>query len=785
MIPRRHVSEIISSIRFLRNSLCITVIFFTLLWGSLFAQETQTTETEENGAPLAEMPLEELLKLKVKVPGAITKLTRPQIPASITVITAEDIGHTPFRNMYDLIETYVPGAIWMIHEEGPHPGIRGIIVDRNYKYLLLVNGRCLNNKGHFGAKSELEAWDLSDISRVEIVRGPGSVTYGPGAVGGVINIITKASGRTGFNAGCNYVSMYNAKQVTADYGFSNDKMKWYTHAGITATPGFMPNHYLVNRDYEFGRIGKDIFTDRIPMDYFADAYDQPQVKAHLELQVFDNWRFWTRYTQQGSTWRGNEVKKEYAGKMINMQVTQDRQFTSQLEYVKNLSESVKLHALLSVDTYDTERRTDNAADTADSDHPLNKRVDFSEDELLGRVVCNWHFSKDAELAAGLEYAFDRFRPPWRESERDMRLGDGGNMVNGPDSRAIRDGVKGSANYNGSPIYIGNGWNTHTFSLFSEANLKLFPLLTMLASARVDKNTYTQWLFSPRIALISPLAEKHVLKAIAQHSVRMNTASQLYADARNGGLSPAEQLQGIEGIYSFYPHEKVTTSAAVFYNQVEVLGFESDSNETKLVGNLRLAGMELECRYSDSTVSFGGSYSIVKQLSWKMASDVRFSGISYSDYREIIDDDSLIIIHGVGNDLNNWPNHAVKLYGCFYPKSWVSLHVDGRIMFGYQGARDGLTALENAVSGSEVESDVATVIDEVEADGVYSYDLRSNASITFHVKKWCELQLYVQNITTINGNRRYSYDEGNDDPAPRRVRFIEEPRVFGIKVTGSF
>ena len=38
----------------------------------------------------------------------------------------------------------------------------------------------------------------SDIERVEIIRGPGSLLYGSNAMGGVINVITKRRAKEGF-----------------------------------------------------------------------------------------------------------------------------------------------------------------------------------------------------------------------------------------------------------------------------------------------------------------------------------------------------------------------------------------------------------------------------------------------------------------------------------------------------------------------------------------------------------------------------------------------------------
>ena len=69
-------------------------------------------------------------------------------------------------------------------------GLRGILSDHDDKYLILVNGRVMNERTHYGALSERDLVFMRDIHHIDIVRGPGSALYGPGAVAMVINIIT-------------------------------------------------------------------------------------------------------------------------------------------------------------------------------------------------------------------------------------------------------------------------------------------------------------------------------------------------------------------------------------------------------------------------------------------------------------------------------------------------------------------------------------------------------------------------------------------------------------------
>lgn len=88
------------------------------------------------------------------------------------------------------------------------PAIRG---QRGQRILLLEDGMRLNNSRRQQDFGELTAFVAADqLARVEVVRGPASVLYGTDAIGGVINLITRApiaggpdklAGRIGYQYG--------------------------------------------------------------------------------------------------------------------------------------------------------------------------------------------------------------------------------------------------------------------------------------------------------------------------------------------------------------------------------------------------------------------------------------------------------------------------------------------------------------------------------------------------------------------------------------------------------
>ena len=113
--------------------------------------------------------------------------------------------------------------------------------------LVLMDGRPINNPRD--GEVDLSNIPLDNISRVEVMHGPGSSLYGSSAMGGVVNIITKnppkegqkAEAYSSFGTGRTYIERML-------YGAKVSKFGYLISGGYQSSEGFRPNSSLNAED---------------------------------------------------------------------------------------------------------------------------------------------------------------------------------------------------------------------------------------------------------------------------------------------------------------------------------------------------------------------------------------------------------------------------------------------------------------------------------------------------------------------------------------------------------
>jgi len=141
------------------------------------------------------MSLEDLMKVEVdSVYGASGyKQTVNDAPASITIITADEIKRYGYRTLADMLRN-VPGFYVTADRDFSYVGVRGFGPpgDYNSRVLLLIDGHWANHNVNGGAVFGTELpFDIDLVERVEVIRGPNSSIYIANALLAIINVVTK------------------------------------------------------------------------------------------------------------------------------------------------------------------------------------------------------------------------------------------------------------------------------------------------------------------------------------------------------------------------------------------------------------------------------------------------------------------------------------------------------------------------------------------------------------------------------------------------------------------
>ncbi|HAW94102.1 TPA: TonB-dependent receptor, partial [Candidatus Azambacteria bacterium] len=127
-------------------------------------------------------------RIVVTASGFEQKLT--EAPASISVITQEEIRQRSFTSLLDAVKYQEGIDIGTTRDKTGQGSVsmRGLTGEYT---LLLIDGRRQNNHGdiypnNFGGNAFNHVPPLAVIDRIEVIRGPASTLYGADALGGVI-----------------------------------------------------------------------------------------------------------------------------------------------------------------------------------------------------------------------------------------------------------------------------------------------------------------------------------------------------------------------------------------------------------------------------------------------------------------------------------------------------------------------------------------------------------------------------------------------------------------------
>ncbi|MCF6201303.1 MAG: TonB-dependent receptor plug domain-containing protein [Hydrogenimonas sp.] len=139
---------------------------------------------------------------RVVVSAANSEQDEEDVTEDITVITAEEIQERGYKTLKDALAS-VSGVSFTSNGGFGQPTsiyLRGL---RSDQALVLIDGIRVNDvTGLNGAQYEL--YRLDNVERIEVVKGPQSGVWGADATAGVINIITKNSGKKFLSYGFNF-----------------------------------------------------------------------------------------------------------------------------------------------------------------------------------------------------------------------------------------------------------------------------------------------------------------------------------------------------------------------------------------------------------------------------------------------------------------------------------------------------------------------------------------------------------------------------------------------------
>jgi outer membrane cobalamin receptor len=246
---------------------------------------------------------------EVVVTASRIEVSRKNVPLTVSSVTRTEIELSNESAVLPVLSHRIPGMFVTergVTGFGVASGSAGQINMRgvggtapNTQILVLIDGHP-QFQGIF-AHPLPDAYVSSDVEKVEVIRGPGSIIYGSNAMAGAINIITKKQKEDGFsgNARLSYGS-YNTQKYMASGGFKEGPFSIFASVNHNRTDGhrdtsefkivngFFKAGYQLNSDIDImADISIADFEAQDPGPFFNEAFfgiDILRGKASLSVK---------------------------------------------------------------------------------------------------------------------------------------------------------------------------------------------------------------------------------------------------------------------------------------------------------------------------------------------------------------------------------------------------------------------------------------------------------------------------------------------------------------------
>jgi outer membrane cobalamin receptor len=561
----------------------IKVFYLTLLFlftaATAVLAQNDSVPVKKDSLDFYDMSLEQLLTLKAHgVPSELEKIINSLIavaskkplnvresPSIVSLITEEEIKKSGARDIMDVLRL-VPGIDFGLDVEG----VVGIGMRGNWahegKVLVLLDGQ-ETNEILFATTQFGNHYPISQIKKIEVIRGPGSAIYGGFAEYGVINIITKQA------------EDINGLNVSGTYGaFQNCNARQNANLSIGKKKG----------DFAFslsGVLGKSQRSDQIYTDMNDSTYNMAgnsdlntkYVNAAIAYKGLSARYIADFYETKVGTGYGDVVKTGASIENYNSQY-------AELKYVIKLNEkftltprvNYKIQTPWQTPSYDGRPAYDRTATRA-----------------TGNLTALWNINRHINFVFGTETYQDKAH-------------------DNVDSSFFSNGTKDVSYYN--------------YSFFGQGLIKT-RFVNFIVGARYDKHNAYGSAFVPRVGLKKKYDRFH-FKALYSGAFRAPAIENIETQDSTGIHPELTQVLELELGYQITHKSILTVNAYDITTNDPIIYYSLGTTDYyHNFGHAGTRGVEAELRIKDKWGYIAMNYAFYTAANKELVSDYRPDTVS--------------------------------------------------------------------------------------------------------------------------------------------------------------